>query len=341
MSLLRRGRIKIVLISVLAAMGCEVCNADGLRDRLMREQADSFLRAMPDSLQYRQAMAVSRAISGDLTDLVAVRSSRDRHPAVSENVRTRELSPVLRLYEPVSDDGGALPLLIYLHGGGWAFGSINSCGRFCDAMAATGKMKVMAVEYRLAPENPYPCGYLDCVDAIGYAVDNCEELGIDNDRISVGGDSAGGNLAIAASLSPECAGKVESLVLFYPVVLAFADDSDSWREFGEGYGLDAFLMEQFNLAYAPEVPSGIPQIDVGTFPVDELERLPRTLMVAAGRDILRDQGIRFAEKVPSGRIRRVEFSDAVHLFITVPGQEKAFRSAVGLATEFILEDVRL
>ncbi len=162
MSLLRRGRIKIVLISVLAAIGCKVCNADGLRDRLMREQADSFLRAMPDSLQYRQAMAVSRAISGDLTDLVAVRSSRDRHPAVSENVRTRELSPVLRLYEPVSDDGGPLPLLIYLHGGGWTFGSINSCGRFCDAMAATGKMKVMAVEYRLAPENPYPCGYLDC-----------------------------------------------------------------------------------------------------------------------------------------------------------------------------------
>lgn len=335
MNLSLRGSVTAVLVAAVVLMMSAFAEAQDINDTLMRKQADLFLCAMPDSMQYHQAKAVSRAIAGDLSELVKVRSSRNVRPAVSENVRTMELSPLLRLYEPSCCDGGPLPLLIYFHGGGWTFGSINSCGRFCDAMAATGKMKVLAVEYRLAPENPYPCAYLDCVESVGYALRNYRELGVDPGRISVGGDSAGGNLAIAASLDPECAGKVESLVLFYPVVLAYPDGSDSWKEFGEGYALDSRLMEQFNLAYSQKVPSGISQIDVGTLPGDELERLPRTLMIAAGRDILRDQGKWFAEKAPSGRIRRIEFTDAVHLFITVPGQEAAFRSAVEISSCFV------
>lgn len=304
--------------------------------RAMREEADAFLRAMPQGLQADQARAVTRAIEGDDTALRAVRAARNQPPTLSANVAVRELSATLRLYEPVgTEEGRPLPLLIYLHGGGWTFGSINSCGRFCDAMAATGRVKVLAVDYRLAPEHPYPCGYRDCVEAVKYALARAAELGIDPGRIVVGGDSAGGNLAVATALDPECVGKIEALVLFYPVTRAFADGSASWERYGEGYALDTALMNRFNRAYAPRIPSGDSRIDVGLASAEELAVLPRTLLVAAGRDILRDQGLEFARRLPAGKARRVEFPGAVHLFITVPGQETAFRRSVTLATDFI------
>lgn len=311
--------------------------ACAIPDSIIRQQADSFLLTMPRKLQSRQARAVKKAISGNGTELAEVRTARDRFPAISAGVHVRELSPCLRLYEPDETEERQMPLLIYLHGGGWTFGSVNSCGRFCDALAATGKMKVLAVNYRLAPEHPYPCGYHDCIGAVEYAVARSRELGIDTCRISIGGDSSGGNLAIATALSPECRGSIESLVVFYPVTKAFDDRSASWKAFRRGYALDASLMKQFNRAYTSRIPSETWQIDVGLAPDSVLEHLPRTLLVAAGRDILRDQGEEFARRVPRGRIQRIEFPGAVHLFITVPGQEAAFRSSVVLTARFLSE----
>ena len=132
-----------------------------------------------------------------------------------------------------------LPQLLYLHGGGWTFGSINSCGRFCDAQAASGKMRVIALDYRLAPEHPYPEGLDDCVSAVNYIIDHAAELHIDANHITIGGDSSGGNLALATALSETCCGKIESLLLFYPVTKAFDDGSESWQQYSKGFGLDA------------------------------------------------------------------------------------------------------
>jgi acetyl esterase len=321
-----------VLLSCFSGYAC----AQDSDKESMRMQADRFLEGMPSGMQQRQAAAIRNAIAGDSRDLQSVRNSRNAVPQLSDNVRTVMLAPSLRLYEPiVCPDSKQLPLLIYFHGGGWTFGSLNSCGRFCDAMAASGKMKVLAVDYRLAPEHPFPEGLDDCVDAIEYAVRNSNRLNIDPAHISVGGDSSGGNLAIASVLSDRCAGMIESLVLFYPVTKAFADNSLSWQKYGEGYGLDAEIMDVFNRAYAGDVDPYDERISVGMCDSKMLERIPRTLLVAAGRDILCDQGREFAAKVGS-RLMRIEFPDAVHLFITVPGQDKAFGESVSLATDFIL-----
>ena len=304
-------------------------------DSLMRCQADAFLKAMPIGLQHRQALAVARAVAGCDSDLLAVRSSRNAQPVISTDVSVRQLTATLRLYEPKAS-GGRLPLLVYFHGGGWTFGSLNSCARFCDALASTGHMKVLAVDYRLAPEHPYPCGLRDCIDAIVYACRNAETLGVDSLHISAGGDSSGGNLALAAALSDESRGMLESLVLFYPVTKAFADGSESWRRYGCGYGLDSELMEAFNVAYLNGDEAGNPSVSVGLCGLDDLKRLPPTLLVAAGRDILCDQGRELTERA-GGRIRRIEFPQAVHLFITVPGQDEAFRRAVELTEKFLTE----
>lgn len=95
-------------------------------------------------------------------------------------------------------------------------------------------------------------------------------------------------------------------MLIYPVTKAFADGSESWRKYGSGYGLDADLMEAFNRAYLGGTDSENHAVSVGLCSGEQLRRLPRTLLVAAGRDILRDQGCELAEK-SGGRIERVEF----------------------------------
>ena len=105
---------------------------------LMRAEADSFLCSMQPGLQRRQTQAVRQAMAGDVAPLQAVRSARSATATLPENVTACMLTPTLRLYQPAHATTKPLPLLVYLHGGGWTFGSINSCARFCSAMAATG-----------------------------------------------------------------------------------------------------------------------------------------------------------------------------------------------------------
>ena len=139
----------------------------------------------------------------------------------------------------------------------------------------------------------------------------------------------------ATSLSDSCAGKIESLVLFYPVTKAYDDGSSSWNRYGSGFGLDTELMCEFNHAYVAGADPLDKRISVGDCGDDILGRLPRALLIAAGRDILCDQGEEFARKAGK-RLTRIEFPGAVHLFITVPGQDKAFSTAVELASDFLL-----
>lgn len=301
---------------------------------LMRIQADKFLRNMPSDLQHKQTLAILRAIDGDNKGLTAVRNARNAPPKYSDHVETKMITPIMRLYEPKGSQDQHLPVLLYLHGGGWTFGSINSCGRFCDALAASGKMRVIALDYRLAPEHPYPEGLDDCVSAVNYIIDHAAELHIDANHITIGGDSSGGNLALATALSETCRGKIESLLLFYPVTKAFDDGSESWKQYGKGFGLDAEIMEAFNRAYTINADNRCSAISVGLCSDEELNMLPRTLLIAAERDILRDQGLNLAERM-CGKIQRIEYKGAVHLFITVPGQDTAFDRAVKDAIGFI------
>lgn len=322
------------LLCTALSFGCMAALPAASDDnKVMRRDADEFLANMPPNLQRIQADAVNRAIAGDCSALDSVRNSRNAAPPLSPNVVTRMLTPRLRLYEPREAEGRVTPALVYLHGGGWTFGSLNSCARFCEAVAATGLVRVVAVDYRLAPEHPFPAATEDCVASFRVLHESAGELHIDPDRISIGGDSSGGNLAIATALADSVG--AESIVVFYPVVKAWTDGSQSWRDYGEGYGLDGALMEAFNRAYVGNsCDSRNPGISVACASDSALQRLPRMLMVAAGRDILRDQGLEFAARL-GGRATRIEFPEAVHLFITVPGQNRAFERAVELTVSFL------
>lgn len=305
----------------------------------MADEADRFLHAMPDSLQARQTEAILTAIQGDGSLLSAVRQSRNATACLPDNVTATYVSPELRLYQPAGSNR-QLPLLVYFHGGGWTFGSINSCARFCGEIAATGKAMVLAVDYALAPEHPYPEGLEDCRNAILTAFSKAEEWGADPNAISVGGDSSGGNLAIASTLktieeNDSC--PIKSLLLFYPVVKAFADGSPSWNTYGKGFALDSRLMDAFNRAYTQQQSADNPFVSVALADNRLLCKLPPTLLIAAERDILCDQGKDFSRTLKSlgVDVRREEFTGSVHLFITVAGQESAFRKAVSISADFL------
>lgn len=313
---------------------------DSLATR-MAEETTAFLRSMPAGLQERQAEAVRQATGGDCDALVAVRNSRNTVPELPEGIVTAEIGPGMKMFRRAASLDSIRPALLYLHGGGWCFGSINSCSRYCAALAAEADICVIALDYPLAPENPYPAALNSCADAFDYLVSHADSLGIDPSRISAGGDSAGGNLALALALAKgtEGSGKqpLHSLVLFYPVVYAGADRSASWRTYGEGYGLDSSLMDAFNDAYIGSAEVENPLISPLFATEETLKTLPPILIVNAEKDILRDQCTSMAARMEAAEceLRREILPSTVHLFITVAGQPTAFHTAVALSSAFL------
>ena len=310
------------------------------------QQAENFLKKMPAGLQEHQREAIEEAMAGEPALLRVVREGRNAKPTFSPRIKVTDVTPSLRLYQPKSAKTEKLPLLVYLHGGGWTIGSMNSCARYCSELAATGKVMVLAVDYRLAPENPYPCGLNDCVTAVEYAYAHAQEWGSSAQLVSVGGDSSGGNLALATALRLQHEKKQapHSLVLYYPVVAAWNDGTSSWKDNAKGKALDGALMNAFNKAYLEGVNhSNVADARKNPFisPVvasdEALKQLPRTLMVCAERDILLDQGEAFAKRLKEvdSDVQRKVLPGSVHLFVTVPGQEKAFKEAVRCAECFL------
>lgn len=295
-------------------------------------EADSFLAGMPEKLQDRQTGAIRMAIAGKPDSLIKVRNARNTVAELPSDIRRTDLGNGMALFRSKRHDNDTIPLLVYFHGGGWVIGSINSCSRYCGAIAAKG-ISVLAVDYRLAPEHPFPEGLTDCIDAVRFAQSNLKKWKCEG--ISVGGDSSGGNLAIVTALSFP-SDTFRSLIVFYPVTKAYTDNSESWKEYGKGFGLDSELMETFNAAYtsAPHDPLVSPAEAADT----TLSKLPPTLLVAADRDILKDQGHDFAKHLSrlGVKCKYLLIPGSVHLFITVPGQHYAFGRAVKESAEFIL-----
>lgn len=304
----------------------------------LRKEADAFLSGMPKGLQTRQTEAVRRAMQGDSEALNQVRYSRNTPSPLPKDVSATYLNSRLRLYTPMLKTDTPRPMLVYFHGGGWTFGSINSCSRFCGELVAQAGISVLAVNYALAPEAPFPHGLNDCIEAIRFAMRHAEEWGSTSHLISAGGDSAGGNLAIATALGMLSSDTIplRSLVLFYPVTLAYSANSESWLRYGTGFALDSELMEVFNQAYASQ-DARHHLISVAHAPDNLLSQLPPTLLVAAERDILCSQGREFANRLKQlgVNIKRYELPGAVHLFITVPGQPQAFQHALSLTASFL------
>lgn len=318
----------------------------------MLEEADDYIDDMADGEQDLRADAVLHALRGMNGELENLRK-REMSPSVNNNAVVKKdikgsgaaRGLKMRLYSPAKRSNKPLPLLVYFHAGGWTFGGLESGQRFCESLVASGKMSVLAVDYSLAPENPYPGALEDCEIALEYAFENASELGTASNLISAGGDSTGGNLALASAmyLNQKEGNKysLRSLVLLYPVLRVYNDKSSSWKKYSKGYGLDGRLMEAYAQSYLfgkiDSDPLKDPLISPYHAEDNQIKNLPPILMISAERDILNDQGQEFTVRLQKlGRpIERIEFPGAVHLFATKEGQPTAFNKAVVLITTFL------
>ncbi|HVV76078.1 MAG TPA: alpha/beta hydrolase [Mycobacteriales bacterium] len=199
-----------------------------------------------------------------------------------------------RVYRP--DVEGPVPTMVFFHGGGFVIGDIETHDDQARLICRDGEMVVVSVDYRLAPEDPFPAGYDDCLAATRWAADHIGELGGDASRLLVGGDSAGGNLAANVALA--CRGEGPALAaqfLIYPG-LDFTEDADypSRVENAEGYFLTADDMLWFRDKY---LPAGIDPAAPGLSPaqVTDLSGLPPAVIGVGEFDPLRDEDLAYGK----------------------------------------------
>ncbi|MGW3999547.1 alpha/beta hydrolase [Amycolatopsis sp. NPDC004772] len=233
------------------------------------------------------------------------------------------------LYTPVGLPEGS-PLLVFFHGGGWVIGTRSSHDNAVRFLAKHAGVRVLSIEYRLAPEFPFPAATEDALAAFEYAVAKASDLGADPARIAVGGDSAGGNLAaVTAQQALRRGGPVPAFqLLIYPAT-DFAQRYRSQDLFAEDLFLTDVHMKWFEGHY---VPSGTDLTDPRLSPLraEDLSGLPPALVVTAGFDPLRDEGEAYAEKLREAGVevalRRHE--DLIHGFINFTGVGTRFREAL-------------
>jgi acetyl esterase len=201
----------------------------------------------------------------------------------------------LKVFTPVKT-AEPLPVWMYFHGGGFALGSYIARSNFTKAIAARAGCVVVAVKYRLAPEHPFPAAVNDCYEACRWVAEHAVELGIDKNRMAVGGESAGGNLSATVSLMARDKGTPQIIhqTLLYPAV-DMAMNYPSIEKYGEGYMLTQALIKQFHEAYLPDEASlGNPYCS----PIlANLEGLPPAVVITAEYDPLVEQGDLYADKL--------------------------------------------
>lgn len=240
-----------------------------------------------------------------------------------------------RLYVPLDDEAPS-PLLVFLHGGGHVFGDLDGYDPVCRLLAAGAGARVLSVDYRLAPEHPFPAAADDATAAFRWAVANAEALGADPQRIAVGGDSAGGNLAAVVALDTRDAGDAIQpafQLLLYPVVDMTAA-TVSRAMFADGFLLTERRIAWATGCYLPHAPR---RHDPRASPLlaDDLSGLPPAYVATAGFDPLRDEAEQFADRLRDAgvdvELRRHD--DLIHGYANLTGISRAARAAMDEAAK--------
>ena len=254
------------------------------------------------------------------------------------NVRTRDFTGAgcrLRAYFPSKAEAG--PVILYMHGGGWVIGDLDTHHPLCTLIAAVTGLRVVAVDYRLAPEHPFPAAHDDCLAAARFVVGSPPELEAPVSGLAVAGDSAGGTLAFY--VAREMSGVLAQL-LIYPLVDCTSPQHGSYRDFAEGYVLDRKLMDRFITDY---LPSKDDTKGVAASPVLHAlsSNLSPTVVITAGLDPLRDQGRALAAGIAALGVEThlIEARGLIHGMATMraafPTADHILRRVVNLFADII------
>jgi acetyl esterase len=325
------------------------------------------LLARVEALAYRGAMALPRILQRALAGRRVVRDGQTLDPEIQLVLRLQKLvrepaAETLPLPEarqairrqaalvggvppvgavrdqPVGDRPGRLyvpagatspgPLLVFFHGGGWVYGDLDSHDPVCRFLAERAGVRVLAVDYRLAPEHPFPAAYEDCTAAYRWVVENAASLGADPARLAVGGDSAGGTLAAAVA----SVAATEGLPLAFQLLVYPAADmrggTESRATFAEGFFLTRQFMDVAQQCYLPR-PEDVTHPCASPVLADLPAGLAPAYVVTAGFDPLRDEGEAYARKLADAgvelELRR--FPHLIHGFFSMVGPGRAVRAA--------------
>ena len=248
----------------------------------------------------------------------------------------------LRILRP-QNAPATLPVIVYIHGAGWVFGSKQTHDRLIRELAVGAEAAVVFPEYRLSPEAKYPTAIEECYSVVQWVAERGREHGMDAERLALAGDSVGGNMTAAITLlSKERGGPVIQLqLLFYPVTDA-AFDSGSYHQFAKGYHLRRDAMMWFWDQYTRNSDE---RNQITASPLrthrEELQGLPPTLVITAEADVLRDEGEAYANKLREAgvRVTAVRFEGTIHDFVMLNAlaTSAATRGAIALATGWLRE----
>ena len=246
---------------------------------------------------------------------------------------------LLRVYRPLGSRGRALPAVLNFHGGGWVSGDVRQSEWWASSVAAQADVVVVSVEYRLAPEHPFPGPPEDCYDATLWVAEHADDLGVDPSRLAVMGDSAGGNLAAVVAMMARDRGApaLAAQVLVYPSV-DLADELPSERE-----NANAPILTGKDVANTPQLyfaGSARERSDPYASPLrGKHHDLPPALIQTAQYDPLRDHGAAYAAALRTAgvEVRLTNYVDAVHGYLSLPGLVPSARQALGEAVAFLRE----
>lgn len=242
-------------------------------------------------------------------------------PGPAGAMRARHYTPVNDA--PVGSPGGPArsePLLVFFHGGGFVVGDLETHDGLCRLICRDAGIHVLALDYRLAPEHKAPAAIEDCYAAYRWAVEHAAELGADPQRVAVGGDSAGGNLATVVShLARDDRERGVPLpalqLLIYPVT-NFASETRSKALFADGFFLTKAHMDWFRECYLNGAPIEVSDPRISPLLADDLAGLPPALLLTAGFDPLRDEGNLYAEALTAAGVPvdHRQYGSMVHAF---------------------------
>ncbi|MEY9976441.1 alpha/beta hydrolase [Lysinibacillus sp. RC79] len=279
----------------------------------LRDEAIRYIKASDSSLQYydltpqeaRAVRIVPKWTSPNIPQLAAI---ENRKITVRDGAQIN-----VRIYRPVLNKN--LPVIVYYHGGGWVFGNLDSTDAGCQLLAKKAEAIVVSVDYRLAPEYPFPTPLYDAYDSFMWIYENIENFGGDTANLTVAGDSAGGNLAtVVAYLAATLNGPaIKAQALIYPVVnVDFT--TTSYNVYGEHYGLDKQGMQWFAGHYTDQ-PNYMDPL-VSPLQIEDLSVLPKTIIIAAEADVLYDEGLAYAQKLTNAgvTVEHVNMAGLIHSY---------------------------
>ena len=225
-------------------------------------------------------------------------------------------------------------MLVWLHGGGWVIGAPDLSLGETDSLANLANTKVLSLDYRMAPEHPFPAAYDDSIAAVQWVFDHADELGIDPRKVVVGGDSAGGNLA--AAVAQHSASQLRGQLLVYPAV-DLTRVSAAATQYAEGYLLNAPTMNWFAEQYLGDTDRRDPRISPMLADDATFAALAPAHIVIAEYDPLRDDGFDYAEKLRQHGVAVTvdHHDDQMHGFFSLPTVLPGAQKAIVTAAEFL------